>query len=140
MKIIICLDNNNGMMFNNRRQSQDKLLRMDIKNMISNNKLYMNKYSYDLYKDIDSGNITVSETFLNKCNTDDYCLVENTSLSKFKKSINTLIIYRWNRTYPADIVFDIDINKNWQLISSKDFEGSSHEIISKETYKLKGEY
>ena len=30
MNIIICLDDNNGMMFNKRRQSQDRILRADL--------------------------------------------------------------------------------------------------------------
>ena len=34
MNIIVCLDDKNGMMFNKRRQSQDKLLRSDIKELV----------------------------------------------------------------------------------------------------------
>ena len=30
MKIIVCVDNQNGMMFNHRRQSQDRVLRKRI--------------------------------------------------------------------------------------------------------------
>ena len=57
MNIIICLDDNNGMMFNKRRQSQDRILRADLKEFIKDKDLYMNNYSYKLYKDIDNGNI-----------------------------------------------------------------------------------
>ena len=63
MNIIICLDDNNGMMFNKRRQSQDRILRADLKEFIKDKDLYMNNYSYKLYKDIDNGNIKVSENF-----------------------------------------------------------------------------
>ena len=59
MNIIVCLDDKNGMMFNKRRQSQDKLLRSDIKELVKSKILYMNNYSYKLYKDIDDGNIKV---------------------------------------------------------------------------------
>lgn len=65
MNIIICLDDNNGMMFNKRRQSQDRILRADLKEFIKDKDLYMNNYSYKLYKDIDNGNIKVSENFWN---------------------------------------------------------------------------
>ena len=68
MNIIVCLDDKNGMMFNKRRQSQDKLLRSDIKELVKSKILYMNNYSYKLYKDIDDGNIKVYEDFLNECN------------------------------------------------------------------------
>ena len=67
MNIIICLDDNNGMMFNKRRQSQDRILRADLKEFIKDKDLYMNNYSYKLYKDIDNGNIKVSENFLEQC-------------------------------------------------------------------------
>ena len=60
MNVIVCLDDKNGMLFNKRRQSQDKILRLNIKEFIHNKNLFMNKYSYNLFKDIDTGNIKVS--------------------------------------------------------------------------------
>ena len=30
MKVIVCVDDNNGMMFNNRRQSRDRILIEDV--------------------------------------------------------------------------------------------------------------
>ena len=63
MNIIICLDDDNGMMFNKRRQSQDRILRADLKEFIKDKDLYMNNYSYKLYKDIDNGNIKVGNTY-----------------------------------------------------------------------------
>ena len=80
MNIIVCLDDKNGMMFNKRRQSQDKVLRENIKEIIKDKTLFMNEYSYKLYKDIDTGNIIVSENFLNECSNDDFSLVENKEL------------------------------------------------------------
>ena len=50
MNIIVCLDDKNGLMFNKRRQSQDKVLRANIKELIKNQNLFMNEYSYKLYK------------------------------------------------------------------------------------------
>lgn len=136
MNIIVCLDDKNGMLFNKRRQSQDRILRNNIKNTVKNKKLFMNEYSYKLFNDIDTGNIEVSENFLDKCTSDNFCLVEDKSLKYYKNKISTLIIYRWNRIYPADLHFDIDVNSSsWQLISSEDFSGSSHEKITKEIYR-----
>lgn len=136
MNIIVCLDNNNGMMFNKRRQSQDKVLRENIKELTKDHILYMNEYSYKLYKDIDIGNINVSEDFLNICNDTDFCLVENKKISSYINKISSLTIYKWNRDYPSDFYFDIDINdKSWSLIDSEQFEGNSHNKITKETYR-----
>ena len=136
MNLIVCLDNNNGMMFNNKRQSQDKILRADIKRTISNNKLLMNEYSYKLYKDIDDGNIIVTEDFLDICKDDDFCLVENKALINYINKVNNLIIYKWNRNYPADLYLDIDLNnKLWELINIEEFADSSHDKITKEIYR-----
>ena len=45
MKIIVCVDNQNGMMFNHRRQSQDRVLRKRILELTGGKKLWMNAYS-----------------------------------------------------------------------------------------------
>lgn len=136
MNIIICLDDNNGMMFNKRRQSQDRILRADLKEFIKDKDLYMNNYSYKLYKDIDNGNIKVSENFLEQCTENDFCLVEDKLLNNYINKINNIIIYKWNRIYPSDIYFDINLTSNsWELLETKGFEGSSHEKITRIIYR-----
>ena len=133
MNIIVCLDDKNGMLFNKRRQSQDKILRLNIKQFIHNKNL--NNYSYKLFKDIDTGNIKVSEDFLNLSN-DGFFLVEDKLLKLYEDKINILIIYKWNRIYPADLHFDINVNDDsWKLIDFEEFNGSSHEKITREIYR-----
>ena len=134
MNIIICLDDNNGMMFNKRRQSQDRILRADLKEFIKDKDLYMNNYSYKLYKDIDNGNIKVSENFLEQCTENDFCLVEDKLLNNYINK--NIIIYKWNRIYPSDLYFDINLTSNsWELLETKEFEGSSHEKITRIIYR-----
>lgn len=133
MKIIICLDDENGMMFNNRRQSQDCKLREYILNLTNQFKLYMNSYSYEQYANEKCNNVIVCEDFLEKALKDDYCFVENKYLSNYIGRIDEFIIYRWNRRYPSDFNLDIDIN-NLKLVESKDFKGNSHEKITEERY------
>lgn len=136
MNIIICLDDNNGMMFNKRRQSQDRILRADLKEFIKDKDLYMNNYSYKLYKDIDNGNIKVSENFLEQCTENCFCLVEDKLLNNYINKINNIIIYKWNRIYPSDLYFDINlISNSWELLETKEFEGSSHEKITRIIYR-----
>ncbi|WP_302570370.1 ribonuclease Z [uncultured Clostridium sp.] len=136
MNIIICLDDDNGMMFNKRRQSQDRILRADLKEFIKDKDLYMNNYSYKLYKDIDNGNIKVSENFLEQCTENDFCLVEDKLLNNYINKINNIIIYKWNRIYPSDLYFDINLTSNsWELLETKEFEGSSHEKITRIIYR-----
>lgn len=136
MNIIVCLDDKNGMMFNKRRQSQDRILRADLKEFIKDKDLYMNNYSYKLYKDIDNGNIKVSENFLEQCTENDFCLVEDKLLNNYINKINNIIIYKWNRIYPSDLYFDINLTSNsWELLETKEFEGSSHEKITRIIYR-----
>ena len=124
------------MMFNKRRQSQDKLLRVSIKELVKGKTLFMNEYSYKLYKDINNENIIVSENYLYECENDNFCLVENKPLNNYIEKIDNIIIYKWNRIYPSDLYFDVDIkNEQWELIETEEFQGSSHEKITKETYR-----
>ena len=136
MNIILCLDNNNGMMFNKRRQSQDKNLRENIKELTKNNFLHMNIYSYNLYKDIDNNNIIVSDDFLDDYKENDFYLVENTSLIPYYNKINELIIYRWNIDYPSDSIFDDKfLNNNFKLIETINFKGISHDKITRDIFR-----
>ena len=50
--------------------------------------------------------------------------------------IDTFILFRWNRDYPADFFFKVDLSQ-WNLISTEDFEGTSHEKITMEVYEKK---
>ena len=83
MKLIVCLDNKNGLCFNKRRQSQDRRLRDFIKAMTKDSKLYMNFYTYELYKDFK--NAVVCEDFLSRAKADDYCLLETCSVKRMKR-------------------------------------------------------
>lgn len=134
MKIIVCIDDNKGMLFNKRRQSQDNNLREDIINNLNGSRLLMNEYSYKQFKDTQQDHIIVDETFLSTVAEDDYCFVENLKLSPYQEKISELIIYHWNRNYPADTYFDIDLSQ-WELITTIEFAGNSHEKITKEIYK-----
>lgn len=137
MKVIVCLDDSAGMLFNKRRQSQDKVLREDIINNLHGAGLCMNEYSFKQFKDTTEIPITVDEKFLEHAGEDDYCFVENTALSQYERNISTLIIYHWNREYPADFYFDLEL-ENWDLVSTEEFAGYSHEKITKEIYIRRG--
>ena len=44
MILVICIDENGGMLFNNRRQSQDKILRERLLSLVKDSKLMMNSF------------------------------------------------------------------------------------------------
>lgn len=132
MNLIVCLDDNNGMMFHHRRLSQDKEIRKDIYKYC--HKLIMNEYSYQMFsKDDPIIEIIISEDIIE---TDIDQFIEDKSLKEYEKKINRLIIYYWNRKYPSDLQFDIDLTTHqWKLVSQEDIIGKSHENITKKIYK-----
>lgn len=70
MILIVCIDDNKGMMFNHRRQSQDRVLRRHILDMVGNGKLWMNEYSGKMFaKDSEEllhGPVQTDEDFLKR--------------------------------------------------------------------------
>lgn len=134
MKAIICVDDNNGMTFNRRHQSQDRVLRQDVMDEAGGGKIWMNGYTAKQFADVEPGRLQVEEGFLEKAGAGDLCFVENQDIVPFKEKIEEIILYRWNRTYPADTWFQMDL-KDWRVTETKEFEGSSHEKITKERYK-----
>ena len=132
MKLIFCLDDRGGMMFNQRRQSQDRVLRARILDYIGGSRLFMSEYSAKQFEKSD--NIVVSDKYLKKANANDFCFIEDGDFC-FDEA-DEIIIYRWNRHYPADKYFDADVRSlGFELYSSEDFIGSSHEKITEEKYK-----
>ena len=63
MTVFVCLDDNNGMLVNNRRQSRDSKEIEQIKAISMGRKLYMDSYSAKLFEDFE---ITVDDNFLEK--------------------------------------------------------------------------
>lgn len=143
MNIIVCVDDNNGMLFNHRRQSQDRVLRQRVLNLALNSRLLMNAYSCKQFAqdadEADCAGITVSEDFLAEALPGDFCFVETDALEPVKDKIEKLIIYRWNRKYPADFRFDLNVEEGFQMTSTEEFTGSSHEKITEEIYVKAGQ-
>lgn len=139
MKLIVCIDEKKGMMFNHRRQSQDRVLRDDIRKECQGSILRMNAYSAGLFeKDADVETmvqIFSSEDFLAQASEDDCCFVEDQDISLWLEQADTVILYQWNRHYPADFYFTAELSEDtWQMERQEDFAGSSHEKITKTVY------
>ena len=127
MILIVAVDDRNGMTFNHRRQSQDKRLRERILSMTKNGKLWMNAYTEQIQE---------AEDFLEKAGEKDYCFVENLEIENFRDKIEKIILCKWNRKYPGDFFFTIDVNDgSWKLKGVEEFSGSSHEKITLEVYE-----
>lgn len=133
MKVIVCLDEKNGMLFNNRRQSQDRVVRGDMIDIASGSRLLVNEYTAGQFKD-DADKICISKMPMEEALEADYCFIENLSLAECKENIKEIVVYRWDKKYPADTFMDIDLGE-YQLAEEKELEGYSHEVINREIYK-----
>lgn len=132
MNIIICLDDNNGMLFNKRRQSSDIKIREDIKSYLTDKPLFMNEYSK---KQFDNGiGICVFSDFLSEAKDGDFCFVETEDITPYIEKVNKIIIYKWNRVYPADFKFDTKLLNGFSKTEDFEFEGNSHQKITREIY------
>ena len=135
MKIIVCIDNDGGMLFNNRRQSRDRVLIEDVIRMTEGKKLYIDAYSKLLFADF-CGRYTIDPDMLDNACTDDYCFVENKTLSEHLERIDEITVYRWNRLYPSDFKLDIELERNgFRVCETAEFAGYSHENITKEIFR-----
>lgn len=137
MNLIVAIDDNNGMMFNKRRQSQDRVLRDRIRKLCANSRLWVNHYTEKQFLQDENGtaHIDVDDAFLSEAAPGEYCFAENVSVAPYEKYIEQIILFKWNRKYPGDFHFDIDLaNGTWKLVSVEDFPGSSHEKITMEVY------
>lgn len=133
MIVIVCVDNNLGMMFNNRRQSRDIEVVKKIIEFTKGSSLWMNKYSYELFEELDCNRINIDSGFLSETANGEYCFVENIDLEPYEKWVEKIIVFRWNTVYPSDHELDIDLG-SWQLLESSEFVGKSHEKITMEVY------
>ena len=134
MILAVCVDDKYGMTFNRRRQSRDRIQQEDLLGWCTGRKLWMNSYSAALFE---GAEICVDDAFLEKAKAGDVCFVENVSVKEWGSQVEAVILYRWNRTYPANLRYDLDMSV-FALEETTEFAGSSHEVITREIYKRKG--
>lgn len=132
MIIAVCIDDQGGMLFNRRRQSQDRLLRADLLREAAGRTLWMSAYSAGQFQPLPE-NIRVAEDFAAQAEAGSLCFFEDVDPAPYLGEAEKVLLYRWNRRYPADRWFRLPA-EGWRLERSEDFPGSSHEQITKEVY------
>ncbi len=127
-----CIDDNKGMMFGSRRQSKDRVLRAHMLAACEGRTLWMSTYSAAQFED--GAAVRADDRYAEKMQEGDACFIEN---GDFPAALpQTLILYHWNRRYPADTYFPFDpLDVGYRLISTEEFVGSSHDNITVERYE-----
>ncbi|MCC8067352.1 MAG: ribonuclease Z [Clostridiales bacterium] len=130
MILIAAIDDHGGMMFHHRRQSRDRIMIEKILAVCGDEKIRMSAYSAGLFP---SASVIVDDEFLISAGEGELCFAEVPPLFPFEDRIEKIFLFQWNRHYPADLYFDIDLSK-WKRIDMEEFAGFSHEKITLETY------
>lgn len=133
MRIILCIDDNNGISFHHRRQSQDRALVSRLLSLAGGHRLWMNSRSKRQFPDPCPANLLVDEAYLEKAGPTDYCFVEDQDIAPYAHQMDRLILFKWNRSYPADVYLTLDLS-SWRLVETEDFPGYSHERITEEVF------
>ena len=132
--VAVCVDDGGGLLLFGKRQSRDRVLIAEFVESNSDKNIYIAPFSKLLFESYPS--VTVSDDPFSVAEEGSAIFVENLRIDERLDSVSTLIIYRWNRKYPSDVKFNVDPLKcGFKLKSSVDFEGSSHEKITKEIYE-----
>lgn len=131
MTLVVCVDDNGGMMFGGRRQSQDRVLRAKLLELCAGHTLRMSPYSA---KQFDAGEFQVCDNPCDGANETDVCFVEDTPFDLEK--CRAVWLFRWNRRYPADVTFPTDLSVHgFTLLDTQEFVGSSHPNITLDRYQ-----
>ena len=135
MRIIACVSDDFGLLFNMRRQSRDRRILEDISTLVGDAVLYINDFSIPLFDSAKISVLSVTDP-LKAAGSDDFVFVENMSVLDFKDKIEEVILYKWNRKYPADFKLDLEPSaEGMSLCESIDFVGHSHEKITREIWR-----
>lgn len=134
MILMVCIDDDNGMCFANRRQSQDRTLRERLLRL-SGGILWMDAYSAKQFSPEESARFVIDEAFLENAGKGDFCFAETTDVAPYEEKAEKIMLYRWNRKYPASLHFSIPLAEHgWKCVSTEEWEGYSHEKITEEVY------
>ena len=134
MNLIICLDEQGGLSFLGKRQSMDTVLRKKALELAGEDLLWMDAYSAAQFTE-HSDWICVDEAYLQNAPGNAWCFVER--IQPDLSQVDKLAIFRWNRLYPSDKKFTIDLAQlGAKLCFREDFVGTSHPNITLEVYQL----
>lgn len=133
MKVFAAIDDKGGTMFARRRQSQDVVLREHILALTSGGKLLLSAYTAKQFEKHGASNVAVCDDLFAVAGADDFCFAEEQSLALHAGKIDVLYLCKWNRAYPSDKKFDLDLN-GFVLKTTTDIKGKSHEKITIEEW------
>lgn len=111
----------------------DRVLRTRILSRTAGRRLWVSHYTASQFGDEYQARLSLAEDPLSMAGEGEYCFDEERDPAAYKEKIEKLMIYRWNRAYPSDVRFTMDMS-GLELSESVDFAGYSHEKITEDIY------
>ncbi len=91
----------------------------------------MNSYSAKQFENVER--VIVDDAFLDNAGQGDFCFVEEAEISA--ENVEAFYIFNWNRKYPGDLFFSVDLkSEGFKKIKKEEFQGSSHDKITLKIY------
>lgn len=133
MKTIVCIDDKFGMLFDGKRQSRDRGLIENLLDFVGKERLFISPFSKILFE---GKSVVISDNPLDQAGKGDFVFLEDLFLLPYLDKIEEIIIYKWNRTYPRDVLLDLLPERyGLTLVERLDFVGTSHKKITREVYR-----
>ena len=130
MKLIVCVDKNQGMMFGGRRVSQDRAVTERIGKLTEGGRLFVTPYSQKLFPE---GMLLSGEDF-SSVGSEDFYFLEDGPMPT--EPVDEVYVFCWNRKYPADRLFSMDLaGEGFKKVKQEEFAGSSHDKITLQCYR-----
>lgn len=145
MILIACVDDNMGLSFGGRRLSKDRVLVARIIEKVGASPAWISDYSAKLLFDTDLArplNWKLSKIPLRAAIEGEFCFAEDAPSSEIvyamqNHCIEAVWLYHWNRSYPGDNFFPLDLTTSpWRKVSEVEFAGYSHPSITEEIYEV----
>ena len=133
MTLIVCVDERLGMAFNRRRQSRDRAVCEDIVALAAGRIIRMSEHSARLFEGL-GGTIDAGDGYMDRAGPGELCFVELDPADGPAARAKRIVLYRWDRHYPADLYFTVPLD-NWRQLEVAQFSGTSHELITREVYE-----
>ncbi len=136
MILMVCVDDRDGMLFNHRRQSQDRVVRAEMLRLVEDAPLLVSPYTARQFPPDDQYRLRILEDAPEQAGPGEYCFWETGSPAPWEERIEKLILFRWNRSYPGDTFLGIPLaDHGWNMVETWEFPGYSHDKITVEVYQ-----
>ena len=133
MRLIVCLDDENGIAFNHRRQSRDRVMIEDLLLYVGLERLCITPKTAALFP-ATTPEMSITEAPFEDAGDQDTVFCELIDPAPYVDRFDEIVIYRWNQTYPADVYFTVPM-EGFACTETTEFPGYSHEIITREVWK-----